>query len=116
LGFLLAPPSTLAKNAKGKSHTSKTALTEENVKFKSDTNATLQIMAGELKTKLTQDDLKGIREGLKKVEEKADETAFEMKIVMLVGAGVAFVLGVFINRIFARIIPDSRGTILSIKS
>lgn len=59
----------------------------------------------ELKTKLTQADLNVIKDDLKKVEQKADETAFEMKIVMLVGGVIALVLGVFINRLLARIRP-----------
>jgi len=65
----------------------------------------LREIKDELKTKLTQADLNVIKDDLKKVEQKADETAFEMKIVMLVGGVIALVLGVFINRLLARIRP-----------
>jgi tetrahydromethanopterin S-methyltransferase subunit G len=107
LGLLFIAPSALAKRAKTKSGASKTAVANLNVKFENDTKAALRDITGELKTKLTQDDLKSIRDDLKKVEQKADETAFEVRIGMLVGAAIAVVLGVLIYRLFSRIVPDS---------
>jgi len=86
----------------------------QNAKFQNDTNAALREITGELKTKLTQDDLKGIKNDLRKVEQEADETALEVRIVMLVGAGIAVVLGVLIYRLFVRIMPDSDKRTLSI--
>jgi len=71
----------------------------------------LREITGELKTKLTQDDLKGIKDDLKKVEQKADETALEVRIAMLVGAGIAVALGVFIYLLFSRIRLDSGETL-----
>jgi len=106
LGLLVIAPPALAKKAKA-SRASKTAVANPNAKFQNDTNAALRDITGELKTKLTQDDLKGIRDDLKKVEQKADETAFEVRIGMLVGAAIAVVLGVLIYRLFSRIAPDS---------
>jgi hypothetical protein len=106
LGLRFIEPSALAKKAKPKSGTSKTAVANANTKFQNDTNAALRDITGELKTKLTQDDLKGIRDDLKKVEQKADEIAFEVRIGMLVGAVIAVVLGVLIYRLFSRM-PDS---------
>ena len=105
LGLLFIAPSALAKKAKA-SRASKTVVANPNATFQNDTNAALREITGELKTKLTQDDLKGIKDDLKKVEQKADETAFEVRIVMLVGAAIAIVLGVFIYRLFSRM-PDS---------
>jgi len=93
------------------SRTSKTAAANPNVKFQNDTNAALREITGELKTKLTQDDLKGIKDDLKKVEQKADETALELRIAMLVGAGIAVALGVFIYRLFSTIRLDSGETL-----
>ena len=107
LGLLIIASSALAKKAKPKSRASKTAVTNPNTKFENDTKAALRDITGELKTKLTQDDLKGIRDDLKKVGQKADETAFEARIGMLVGAAIAVVLGVLIYRLFSRIVPDS---------
>jgi ABC-type transport system involved in cytochrome bd biosynthesis fused ATPase/permease subunit len=107
LGLLLIAPSALAKKARPKSGASKTSAANPNVKFQNDTNAALREVTAELKTKVTQDDLKGIRDDLKKVEQKADETAVEVRIAMLVGAGIAVVLGVLIYRLFSRIVPDS---------
>jgi ABC-type transport system involved in cytochrome bd biosynthesis fused ATPase/permease subunit len=107
LGLLFIAPSALAKKAKAKSGTSKTAVANPKVKFQNDTNAALRDITTELKAKLTQDDLKAIRDDLRKVEQKADETAVEVRIVMLVGAGIAVVLGVLIYRLFSRIAPDS---------
>jgi len=106
LGLLVIAPSALAKKGKS-SRASKTAVANPNTKFQNDTNAALREITGELKTKLTQDDLKGIKDDLKKVEQKADETAFEVRIAMLVGAAIAVVLGVLIYRLFSRIVPDS---------
>jgi tetrahydromethanopterin S-methyltransferase subunit G len=106
LGLLFIAPSALAKKAKPKSGASKTAASNPNTKFQNDTNAALREITDELKTKLTQDDLKGIRDDLKKVEQKAEETAFEVRIGMLVGAAIAVVLGVLIYRLFSRM-PDS---------
>jgi tetrahydromethanopterin S-methyltransferase subunit G len=97
----------VAKRAKAKSGASKTAVANPNTKFQNDTNAALRDITGELKTKLTQDDLKNIRDDLKKVEQKAEETASEVRIGMLVGAAIAVVLGVLIYRLFSRIVPDS---------
>jgi hypothetical protein len=107
LGLLFIEPSALAKRAKPKSRTSQTAVANPNVKFENDTRAALRDITTELKTKVTQDDLKGIRDDLKKVEQKADETAFEVRIGMLAGAGIAIVLAVLIYRLFSRIVPDS---------
>jgi len=73
-----------------------------NVKFENDTKAALRDITTELKAKVTQDDLKSIRDDLRKVEQKADETGVEVRIVMLVGAGIAILLGVFIYRLFSR--------------
>ena len=115
LGLLFIAPSALAKKAKPKSGASKTAAANPNTKFQNDTNAALRDITAELKTKLTQDDLKAIRDDLKKVEQKADETAFEVRIAMMVGAAIALVLGVLIYRLFSRIVPDS-GKSLSITS
>ena len=112
LGLLFIEPSALAKRAKPKSGASKTAAANPNVKFENDTKAALRDITTELKAKVTQDDLKAIRDDLRKVEQKADETAVEVRIVMLVGAGIAIVLGVFIYRLFSRM-PDS-GEALSI--
>jgi len=111
LSLLFIAPSALAKKSKAKSQTSKTAAVNPNVKFENDTNAALRDITGELKTKLTQDDLKGIRDDLKKVEQKVDEAAFEIRIVMLAGVGIAIVLGVFIYRLSSRITPDSGKTL-----
>jgi hypothetical protein len=116
LTLLFIEPSALAKKAKPKSRTPKTAVANSTVKFQNDTNAALQEIAGELKTKLTQDDLKGIRDDLRKVEQKADETALEVRIAMLVGAAIAVVLGVLIYRLFSRAMPDSGKPNLSITS
>ena len=102
LGLLFIEPSALAKRAKPKSGASKTAVANPNVKFE----AALRDITAELKAKVTQDDLKAIRDDLKKVEQKADETAFEVRIGMLVGAAIAVVLGVLIYRLFSRM-PDS---------
>jgi hypothetical protein len=114
LGFLFLAPSALAKKGKVKSRTSKTEAANQNAKFQNDTNAALREITGELKTKLTQDDLKGIKNDLRRVEQEADETALEVRIVMLVGAGIAVVLGVLIYRLFVRIMPDSDKRTLSI--
>ena len=110
LSLLSIAPSALAKKARP-SRTFKTAAANPNVKFQNDTNAALREITGELKTKLTQDDLKGIKDDLKKVEQKADETALEVRIAMLVGAGIAVVLGVFIYRLFSTIRLDSGETL-----
>ena len=110
LSLLFIAPSALAKKARP-SRTSKTAAANPNVKFQNNTNAALREITGELKTKLTQDDLKGIKDDLKKVEQKADETALEVRIAMLVGAGIAVALGVFIYRLFSTIRLDSGETL-----
>lgn len=104
----------LSEPVLSKSHTAKKQVADQNVTFQNQTNATLRDMSGELRSKLTQEDLKGIREQLRKVEEKSDETAFQMKVVMLIGGGIAFVLGVLVTRLFSRIIPDSGKPDLSI--
>jgi len=102
LGLLFIAPSALAKKAKPKSGASKTAAANQDAKFQNDTNAALRDINSELKNKLTQDDLKAIRDDLKRVEQKADETAFEVRIAMLVGAAIAILLGVLIYRLFSR--------------
>ena len=107
LGLLFIAPSALAKRAKPKSGASKTAAANQDAKFQNDTKAALQDINSQLKNKLTQDDLKAIRDDLKKVEQRADETAFEVRIGMLVGAAIAVVLGVFIYRLSSRIRPES---------
>jgi ABC-type transport system involved in cytochrome bd biosynthesis fused ATPase/permease subunit len=107
LGLLFIAPSGLAKKARPRSGASKTVVANPNTKFQNDTNAALRDITTELKTKVTQDDLKAIRDDLKKVEQKADETAVEVRIVMLVGAAIAVVLGVLIYRLFSRIGSDS---------
>jgi hypothetical protein len=104
LGLLFIEPSAFAK--KVRAHVPKAQGAEQASTFQKDTTAALRGITDELKTKLTQADLNGIKDDLKKVEQKADETAFEMKIVMLVGGVIALVLGVFINRLFARIRPN----------
>ena len=114
LGFLFVAPSALAKKSKIKSRTSKTEVANQNAKFQNDTNVALREITGELKTRLTQDDIKGIKDNLRKVEQEADETALEVRIVMLVGAGIAIVLGVLIYRLFVRTMPDSAKRTLSI--
>jgi tetrahydromethanopterin S-methyltransferase subunit G len=107
LGLLFIAPSALAKRAKPKSRTSQTTGAKTDATFQNDTKAALRDITAELKTKVTQDDLKAIRDDLKKVEQKADETAVEVRIGMLVGAAIAIVLGVLIYRLFSRIRPDS---------
>ena len=102
LVLLFIAPSALARKAKPKSGAFKTAAANRNTKFQNDTNAALRDITTELKAKVTQDDLKAIRDDLRKVEQKADETAVEVRIVMLVGAGIAILLGVFIYRLFSR--------------
>src|SRR5579864_5835136 len=102
LGLLFIAPSALAKKTKPKSRTSQTAAAKTDATFQNDTRAALRDINAELKAKVTQDDLKAIRDDLKKVEQKADETAVEVRIVMLVGAGIAIVLGVLIYRLFSR--------------
>lgn len=103
LGLLFIEPSALAK--KVRAHVPKAQVAEQAGAFQKDTTAALRDIKDELKTKLTQADLTAIKDDLKKVEQKTDETAFGMKIVMLVGGGIALVLGVFINRLFVRIRP-----------
>ena len=107
LSLLFIASSAQAKKAKPKSRASKSAAVNSNVKFENDTKAALRDITTELKAKLTQDDLKGIRDDLKKVEQKADETAVEVRIGMVVGASIAIVVGVLIYRLFSRIVPDS---------
>jgi ABC-type transport system involved in cytochrome bd biosynthesis fused ATPase/permease subunit len=107
LGLLFIAPSALAKRAKPKSRTSQTAAPKTDATFQNDTRAALRDITTELKAKVTQDDLKAIRDHLEKVEQKADETAVEVRIVMLVGAAIAVVLGVLIYRLFSKIVPDS---------
>jgi tetrahydromethanopterin S-methyltransferase subunit G len=107
LGLLFIAPSALAKKAKPKSRTSQTPLAKTDATFQNDTRAALRDITTELKTKVTQDELKAIGDDLKKVEQKADETAVEVRIGMLVGAAIAVVLGVLIYRLFSRIVPDS---------
>jgi ABC-type transport system involved in cytochrome bd biosynthesis fused ATPase/permease subunit len=107
LGLLLIEPSALAKRAKPKSGASKAAAAKTDATFQNDTKAALRDITTELKAKVTQDDLKAIRDDLRKVEQKADQTAVEVRIVMLVGVGIAIVLGVFIYRMSSRITPES---------
>jgi tetrahydromethanopterin S-methyltransferase subunit G len=102
LGLLFIAPSALAKKARPKSRTSQTPVAKTDATFQNETRAALRDITTELKTKVTQDDLKGIRDDLKKVEQKADETALEVRIGMLVGAAIAVVLGVLIYRLFSR--------------
>jgi hypothetical protein len=107
LGLLFIEPSALAKKARPKPGASKAAVVNQDATFQSDTKAALRDINSQLKTKLTQDDLKSIKDDLQKVEQKADETAFEVRIVMLAGAAVVLVLCLFIYRLFSRIPPDS---------
>jgi tetrahydromethanopterin S-methyltransferase subunit G len=102
LGLLFIAPSAQAKKARPKSGASKTAAVKRDGTFQNDTRAALRDINAELKAKVTQDDLKAIRDDLKKVEQKADETAVEVRIGMLVGAAIAIVLGVLIYRLFSR--------------
>jgi hypothetical protein len=102
LGLLFIAPSALAKRVKPKSGAAKTAAAKTDATFQNDTRAALRDITTELKAKVTQDDLKAIRDDLKKVEQKADETAVEVRIIMLVGAAIAVVLGVLIYRLFSR--------------
>jgi hypothetical protein len=116
LAILFIQPSAIGKKATPRARTSKASVGEQNVNFQSQTNTSLRDIMDQLQTKVSKQDLKGIQDAINRAEKRADETAFEMKIVMLVGGGIVIVLGVLIKRLFARITPESGKQSLSITS
>jgi hypothetical protein len=104
--FTLFAAEPSEQGTKGGPRISKTQLADEQTAFRSKTADDIGNIKAQLATKIEEKNLKSIREDLDHVKEKATETAFEMNVVILVGTGGAFLLGVVVTRLVSVLIPD----------
>jgi len=43
-----------------------------------------------------------------RIEEKTSNTATEMRVAEVIGAGAAFVIGIFVNKLIGQLMPDKK--------